>query len=157
EVRMPEEAKNRDHDQVSDREPVLKPFLVAEPVGDALELQLHEIFCARPAKLRPLFIPEEDIDLKEIEDRRFHAVERCIGPLDCPEASLTVAREQFFACLADILDDGAALEDPDFPIVEAGNLVKGLFAKIFRRTGLAEQANPVIEPRLLECPAGAEV
>src|SRR5690242_20450670 len=129
---MPEEAQDGDHHEIADGEPVaFEPLLVAEPIRDALELQLSEILGPGTTELRPFLALIEDIDEEQVEDCRLDAVEGSISPLDCTKLSLLVPGKKRVALFTDILDDRAALEDPDLSIVEARHLIERLFLQIF--------------------------
>ena len=80
--------------------------------------------------------------------------ERRIGPLDCAIAALRVARQQRFALLADILDDGAGLEDLDLAVAEAGHLVERLLEQIFGRPFAARAGGPDNRARPPRAPSG---
>src|SRR6476469_3763757 len=87
------EAELRDHQQVADCEAVtLKPLLVAQPLGHALELLFDEGFSSRAAQFRPFLVRVEEINRKQAEDCRLDAIQRSICPLDRAEAALFVAR-----------------------------------------------------------------
>src|SRR6478672_6969045 len=63
EVRMAKKAQDGDHHQVADAEAVaFQPLLVAEPVGNALELQPRELGRSLAPQLRPFLARVEDVD-----------------------------------------------------------------------------------------------
>src|SRR5262249_22638227 len=70
---------------------------------------------------------------------------------------LPIVGQQDFAPLTQILDDRAGLENPDLAVAEAGDLVERLLAQIFQRAFLVEQADAIVQARLLDGPADAQV
>src|SRR4051794_22180299 len=125
---MAQEAQGGDHDEVADGEVVaLEPALVAQPVGEPLELQPGEVGGALPAQLGPFLVLVENVDQEEVEDRRLDAVERRISPLNRAEPALRIGGQKRLAPFADILNDRAALENLDLAVAKARHLVERLF------------------------------
>src|SRR5689334_8609116 len=113
EIGVAEEAERRHHHEIADGEAIaLEPLLVAEPVADALQLELREIRRSGTTELGPLLAGKAEVDQKQVDQGRLDAVERGIGPADRTELRLGLAWEEGLALLAEILKDRPALEQP---------------------------------------------
>ncbi len=153
------DAQHRRHHQVAGREAVLQVLASIQAVGQLGQPPLQRFHHRRPARLGPVLVGVEEVDLDQAGHARFDGIQRREDPRLGARPPGRIDRHQDLGPLGDVQDDRPGFEHRDAVRFECRHLREGLMLAIGVRLLLllCDQPRFVGDPRLFQRPADAQV
>lgn len=125
---MPEGLSRRSTDTLirSPAERALQPVRVAQAGRELAEPAANPVRDQRQAFPGPGFVAFLELGDDEIEDRRFHGIERREHPGDRARPRVGVVRQQARMALGEMQDDRPGFEQDEIALLEGRNLAEGM-------------------------------